>query len=143
MGEFDMTLFNQFLSQQTEEPRTMINRQLQKHHKNYQLTVADFSDLTEERNQLFKEHRLLDFIWQNSQQLALFLMDEPLFYKCDYLEHLSVCQAIFYYLRAYHPGQTTDQEIIEEIARRYQQFQGDLEQLQGSFEDFPGLEEEA
>ncbi|WP_258956395.1 hypothetical protein [Enterococcus malodoratus] len=43
-------------------------------------------------------------------------------------------------MRAYHPGQITDQEIIDEIQRRYQTYQGDLEMLQGSFEDFPDME---
>ena len=38
--------------------------------------------------------------------------------------------------------QITDQEILEEIERRYQKYQGDVEALQGSFEDFPELEEE-
>lgn len=140
MTQFDLSLFNQYLSERKEEPRTKINQELQVSSKSYQLSAADFSELAEERNQLFKEHHLLDFSWENSQALAGFLVTEPLFYKSDYLEHLSVCQAIFYYLRAYHPGQITDQEIIDEIQRRYQTYQGDLEMLQGSFEDFPDME---
>ncbi|EOH75068.1 DUF6323 family protein [Enterococcus malodoratus] len=140
MTQFDLSLFNQYLSERKEEPRTKINQELQVSNKSYQLSAADFSELAEERNQLFKEHHLLDFSWENSQALAGFLVTEPLFYKSDYLEHLSVCQAIFYYLRAYHPGQITDQEIIDEIQRRYQTYQGDLEMLQGSFEDFPDME---
>ncbi|HCM87553.1 MULTISPECIES: DUF6323 family protein [Enterococcus] len=140
MTQFDLSLFNQYLSERKEEPRTKINQELQVSSKSYQLSAADFSELAEERNQLFKEHHLLDFSWGNSQALAGFLVTEPLFYKSDYLEHLSVCQAIFYYLRAYHPGQITDQEIIDEIQRRYQTYQGDLEMLQGSFEDFPDME---
>lgn len=140
MTQFDLSLFNQYLSERKEEPQAKINQQLQVSSKSYQLSAADFSELAEERNQLFKEHHLLDFSWENSQALAGFLVTEPLFYKSDYLEHLSVCQAIFYYLRAYHPGQITDQEIIDEIQRRYQTYQGDLEMLQGSFEDFPDME---
>ncbi|MGO3602725.1 MAG: DUF6323 family protein [Enterococcus malodoratus] len=140
MTQFDLSLFNQYLSERKEEPRTKINQELQVSSKSYQLSAADFSELAEERNQLFKEHHLLDFSWENSQALAGFLVTELLFYKSDYLEHLSVCQAIFYYLRAYHPGQITDQEIIDEIQRRYQTYQGDLEMLQGSFEDFPDME---
>ncbi|WP_251867287.1 DUF6323 family protein [Enterococcus malodoratus] len=140
MTQFDLSLFNQYLSERKEEPRTKINQELQVSNKSYQLSAADFSELAEERNQLFKEHHLLDFSWENSQALAGFLVTEPLFYKSDYLEHLSICQAIFYYLRGYHPGQITDQEIIDEIQRRYQTYQGDLEMLQGSFEDFPDME---
>ncbi|MGG5372917.1 DUF6323 family protein [Enterococcus sp. AZ196] len=141
MARFDLTLFNQFLTQQEASPRAVINQELQAKHKNFQLSVADFSEIAEERNQLFMEHHLLDFSWQNTHTIAYFLVSEPLFYKSDYLEHLSVCQAIFYYLRAHHSGQMTDQEILEEIQERYQEYQGDLEMLQGSFEDFPDWEE--
>lgn len=140
MVKFDVLLFNQFLSDRQEEPRKKINQALQKRHAGFQLSEADFSDLAEERNQLFNENQLIDFSWNNSQTIANFLVTEPLFYKSDYLQHLSVCQAIFYYLRAYHPSQVTDLEILEDIERRYQKYQGDLETLQGSFEDFPELE---
>lgn len=141
MKEFDLSLFNNILTEQTEELRTKINQQLLKNQKNYQLSAADFSEIAAERKQLFKEHHLIDFSWDNSQLVASFLASEPIFYRSDYVEHLSVCQAIFYYLRAYHSNQVTDQEIIEEIERRYRKYDGDLEMLQGSFEDFPELEE--
>ncbi|MDU5333377.1 DUF6323 family protein [Enterococcus sp.] len=142
MTKFDLTLFNYFLTEQTEESRTQINQQLLKNHKSYQLSAADFSEIAEERKQLFKEHHLIDFSWDNSQLVANFLASEPILYRSDYVEHLSVCQAIFYYLRAYHSYQVTDQEILEEIERRYRKYDSDLEMLQGSFEDFPELEED-
>lgn len=142
MSNFDLSLFNQFLSEQTEEPRTTINQMLQVNHKSFQLTVADFTEIAEERKQHFKDHHLFDFSWEKSQAVAGFLAKEALFYKSDYLEHFSICQELFYYLRAYHSGAITDQEILEEIERRYEKYQGDIETLQGSFEDFPELEEE-
>lgn len=142
MEQFDLTLFNRFLSEQKEEPREKINQQLQKSHKNYQLSAADITEIAEERTQLFKDHHLLDFSWENSQLVASFLASEPILYRSDFLEHFSVCQAIFYYLRAYHPSQVGDQEILEEIELRYQKYDGDLEMLQGSFEDFPELGED-
>lgn len=142
MSNFDVSLFNQFLSEQKEEPRTTINQVLQVNHKSFQLSVADFREIAEERKQHFKNYHLLDFSWENAQTVAHFLAKEPFSYKSDYLEHFSICQELFYYLRAYHSGSITDQEILEEIERRYQKYQGDIEALQGSFEDFPELEEE-
>lgn len=142
MTQFDLTLFNQFLAQQNDNPRTAINHALQANQKSFQLSVADFSELAEERKQLFTEHHLVDFSWQNAQALAGFLAEEAIFYKSDFLEHLSVCQVLFYYLRSYHSGHVTDQEILEAIEGRYQKYQGDLDMLQGSFEDFPELEED-
>lgn len=141
MTQFDTSLFNQFLSLQTDDPQTKIN-ELLLNHKNFELSVADFSELTEERNKLFQEHHLLDFSWQNTQAIAGFLAKEQIYYKREYLEQLLVCQSIFYYLRAYHSGHITDQEILATIQQRYQKYQGDLELLQGSFEDFPVLEED-
>ncbi|MGM0169557.1 hypothetical protein IGI39_003873 [Enterococcus sp. AZ135] len=142
MSKFDLSLFNQFLSQQKENPRSVINQELKANHKAFQLSIEDFSEISEERKQLFKEHHLMDFSWANSQSIGSFLVSEPIFYKSDYLAHYSILQAVFYYLRSYHPGGITDQEIMEEIERRYQKYQGDVEMLQGSFEDFPELEED-
>lgn len=142
MAQFDLSLFNQFLSEALEEPRETLNQQLQAQNKHYQLSVADFTEIAEERNQLFQDHHLLDFRWDNTLTLARFLATEPILYKSDYLEHLAACQAIFYYLRAYHPGQVADQAILEDIEERYRKYQGDLELLQGSFEDFPEGEDD-
>lgn len=142
MADFDLTLFNQLLAVQKEELRTAINQVLQTNHKSFQLSVEDFTEIAEERAQLFKDHHLLDFSWENSQTVARFLAEQPIYYKSEYMEQYSICQALFYYLRAYHPGQVSDQDILEEIERRYQKYQGDLDLLQGSFEDFPNLDSE-
>ena len=142
MTNFDLSLFNQLLAEQKEETRTTINQALQANHKSFQLSVAEFTEIAEERAQLFKDHHLLDFSWENSQTVARFLAEQPIYYKSEYMEHYSICQALFYYLRAYHPGQVSDQDILEEIEQRYQKFQGDLDLLQGSFEDFPNLDSE-
>lgn len=140
MTNIDLSLFNQLLIGQKEAPRTAINQVLQQTHRGFQLSIVDFSEIAEERAKLFKEHHLLDFSWENSQAVACFLAEQPIYYKSEYMEHYSICQALFYYLRAYHPGQVSDQDILEEIERRYQKYQGDLDLLQGSFEDFPDLD---
>ena len=142
MTNFDLSLFNQLLAEQKEETRTTINQALQANHKSFQLSVAEFTEIAEERAQLFKDHHLFDFSWENSQTVARFLAEQPIYYKSEYMEHYSICQALFYYLRAYHLGKVSDQDILEEIERRYQKYQGDLDLLQGSFEDFPDLDSE-
>ncbi|WP_430621868.1 DUF6323 family protein [Enterococcus sp. DIV0800] len=142
MGRFDPALFNEFLQKNLESPRVEINRLLRANHKNFQLSVGDIQLLNQERQQLFKDYHLVDFSWQNTQALADFLAKERIYYRRDYVEQLNVCQSIFYYLRSYHSSGVTDQEIIETIQQSYEVYHGDLEQLQGFFEDFPALEGE-
>lgn len=141
MKRFDSTLFNQSLSEQAPDVNLQINQWLKRGNKTYQLSLADFTAITDERKALFEEHHLVDFSWGNTNYFASFLALEPLFYKREYVTHLSACQSIFYYLRAYHSGSVTDEEIREAIEARYREYQGDLDRLIGSFEDFPALEE--
>ena len=129
--------------------RYLTNSYQSKRKNREQRSIKCFKSITKAFNyrwrilgKSLRNYHLLDFSWENSQTVAHFLAKEPFSYKSDYLEHFSICQELFYYLRAYHSGSITDQEILEEIERRYQKYQGDVEALQGSFEDFPELEEE-
>lgn len=138
--KFDVSLFNSLLPVPIEALQHLINDALVKANKPYQLTITELKGLAEERKQLFEEHQIVDFSWASTESLALFLSSEALFYKGDYLAAVSVCQAIFYYLREYHTGQVTDHEILEAIEARYENCEGNLELLMGSFEDDPELE---
>lgn len=136
MLKCDMALFN---SDEKRQLTQKINQALRINNQFFALSVAEVEQVLDSRRQALIEHHLIDFSLTNTLHCMEQIAKDRRMSKSEYVSTVEILQESFYYLHSLQSVE--DEKIWSFIWAIYEEFDGNLEYVQGYIEDFPEVRE--